>query len=186
MTKEERRREYVRAYNKKYRLNNKEKIRELHSKYREKNREKIRRNSREYYRKNNILESTREYREKYYRENKEMIIKKQKEYRSKPEIKKRRKEYIRNYQTSDNAREKHKIYMREAYKDPINKKKSNARSKISDHIRRGLIKKETNCSLCKSTNNIEKHHPDYNKPLEVIWLCRDCHVELHKDLKRDV
>jgi hypothetical protein len=24
------------------------------------------------------------------------------------------------------------------------------------------------------------HHPDYSRPLLIIWMCRDCHRELHE------
>jgi len=38
------------------------------------------------------------------------------------------------------------------------------------------------CSKCKSTERIDGHHPDYDRPLDVIWLCRPCHVLLHHPL----
>ena len=31
------------------------------------------------------------------------------------------------------------------------------------------------CFKCGSTEHLERHHPDYSKPLEVITLCRNCH-----------
>ena len=34
------------------------------------------------------------------------------------------------------------------------------------------------CGIEKS----EAHHPDYSKPLEVKWLCKKCHVQLHKNM----
>jgi hypothetical protein len=39
------------------------------------------------------------------------------------------------------------------------------------------------CLICHSKENIVAHHPDYNKPLEVIWLCQKCHQRLHGNLK---
>lgn len=35
------------------------------------------------------------------------------------------------------------------------------------------------CEICGATEGLEKHHPDYSKPLEVITLCRSCHMKLH-------
>lgn len=32
------------------------------------------------------------------------------------------------------------------------------------------------CELCGSTDYLERHHPDYTKPLEVKTLCRTCHA----------
>lgn len=36
------------------------------------------------------------------------------------------------------------------------------------------------CGQCGSTENIERHHPDYSKPLFVVWLCRVHHRALHR------
>ena len=42
-------------------------------------------------------------------------------------------------------------------------------------LRNGLLKRPDKCSRCGLIGKIEGHHPDYDKPLEVIWLCRKCH-----------
>jgi len=45
-----------------------------------------------------------------------------------------------------------------------------------------LIKSEI-CSVCESTTDIEAHHDDYTKPLDVRWLCSNCHDIWHKHNK---
>jgi len=45
----------------------------------------------------------------------------------------------------------------------------------------GKLYKPKQCSQCGERKKIEAHHPDYTKPLEVIWLCRSCHKILHQD-----
>lgn len=34
------------------------------------------------------------------------------------------------------------------------------------------------CVVCGNTKSFA-HHPDYSKPLEVVWLCRVHHTEVH-------
>lgn len=45
------------------------------------------------------------------------------------------------------------------------------------------------CWVCGSEVKLHGHHFDYDKPLEVIWLCHDHHVDMHRqirDLKIDL
>lgn len=52
-----------------------------------------------------------------------------------------------------------------------------ARSYANVYQRRGkLIPKP--CEHCEAPE-VEKHIADYDKPLEVTWLCRRCHLILH-------
>lgn len=65
--------------------------------------------------------------------------------------------------------------------NPIQKKKSIARSYARVYqLKGGLIPQP--CEKCGS-EKVEKHHEDYDKPLEVIWLCRPCHLDLHQKNK---
>lgn len=52
-----------------------------------------------------------------------------------------------------------------------------AHSAVSNAIRDGRLKREP-CSKCGAEFG-EAHHEDYNKPLEVTWLCKACHSEEH-------
>ena len=48
-----------------------------------------------------------------------------------------------------------------------------ARQAILIAKRSGRLK-QADCERC-GDKNTQAHHPDYSKPLEVIWLCRTCH-----------
>lgn len=55
--------------------------------------------------------------------------------------------------------------------------KANCRSYLNVYIRRGKIERKP-CVIC--SNVAQAHHEDYNKPLDVVWLCTDHHILLHK------
>jgi hypothetical protein len=79
----------------------------------------------------------------------------------------------------------HAAYMRSyrpVYGDltPEEKYKANCRSKTKMAVKRKLIIKPDTCDLCKQHTKIEAHHEDYDKPYEVIWLCRRCHIDVHR------
>lgn len=47
---------------------------------------------------------------------------------------------------------------------------------IQRALRKGTLVRPDRCSQCGLTCKPEAHHPDYSKWLEVIWLCRPCHL----------
>lgn len=53
-----------------------------------------------------------------------------------------------------------------------------ARTAVDNALRDGRLKKEA-CVLCHCEERVQAHHPDYSKPLDVVWLCRDCHRRHH-------
>ena len=52
-----------------------------------------------------------------------------------------------------------------------------------NHVQRKLVDQRPNiCSNCGTKTKIVGHHFDYNKPINVVWLCQSCHVKLHRNL----
>jgi ribosomal protein S27AE len=43
----------------------------------------------------------------------------------------------------------------------------------------GLIVRPDVCETCGEGVGLVRHHRDYNKPLEVTWLCGSCHSKEH-------
>ena len=59
-----------------------------------------------------------------------------------------------------------------------NKAKYRAKEMIEKLVNMGVIKRES-CVECGNDNS-QGHHPDYAKPLEVVWLCQKHHSERHR------
>ena len=62
--------------------------------------------------------------------------------------------------------------------------KQKARILVARAVKFGRIKKSNICSICKKKRELHGHHDDYNKPLSVKWVCRICHIEIHKYEKK--
>ena len=65
----------------------------------------------------------------------------------------------------------------------------NSHSKVEKAIKKGLLIPQP-CEICGLTgrmkdgrNLIQAHHDNYNKPLEVRWLCQKHHHDWHKNNK---
>ena len=56
-----------------------------------------------------------------------------------------------------------------------------AHSQVSRAIRNGGLVRQP-CCRCGEAKTVA-HHEDYDKPLEVVWLCQPCHKQRHKELK---
>jgi ribosomal protein S27AE len=62
-----------------------------------------------------------------------------------------------------------------------NQKKKYAITMIGNAIRDKKLDKPSKCSNCNSEGRIHGHHDDYDKPIEVRWLCSKCHRSWHKE-----
>lgn len=63
-----------------------------------------------------------------------------------------------------------------------------AQKLVELRLRQGRIVRPDSCEECGDgglnkggKSKIQAHHCDYNKPLDVMWLCRKCHYEWHKN-----
>lgn len=56
-----------------------------------------------------------------------------------------------------------------------------AHSAVSRAIKSGELVRQA-CERCGDKNSLA-HHEDYDKQLDVMWLCQPCHKQRHKELK---
>lgn len=108
-----------------------------------------------------------------------------KKYRS--EHKKEIREYQRKYHSyHDYWPVNHEKRKETARKSSAKYKKDNiekraAHNKVANAIKYVKINRNP-CSVCGNPKS-EAHHSDYSKPLDVVWLCRKHHKELHIKIK---
>lgn len=87
-------------------------------------------------------------------------------------------EATRRRSTNPHVAEKRREQLRKYRNDPVMQKKASARLETAKAIRRGdLVRKP--CEVC-GDHKVHAHHPDYNTPLDVMWLCPKHHSEWHE------
>lgn len=116
-------------------------------------------------------------------------------------IKQRKREYHKNWRNNNKKRyseihkksrlkhpETHKQSSTNWRKNHLDKKSELARKyrirKIKEVNARNISQKikipiNEKCEICKIHLAMERHHPDYNKPLEIMFLCVECHRGIH-------
>jgi len=60
-------------------------------------------------------------------------------------------------------------------------RRNKAHLAVARAIRNGRLTRQP-CIRCGEQKSIA-HHEDYDKPLDVMWLCQPCHKQRHKELK---
>lgn len=88
---------------------------------------------------------------RYYHENKEKVAKRFKAY-----------QYKRRYEVQKKWQQR-------------NKEKCIAYTMVYQAIKNGKLVKPKNCQICKKEKELQAHHADYSKPLDVIFCCGKCH-----------
>ena len=56
-----------------------------------------------------------------------------------------------------------------------------AHNQVARAVRNGTLVRQP-CVRCGEAKSLA-HHEDYDKPLEVMWLCQPCHKQRHKELR---
>jgi len=141
---------------------------------REKNPEKYRAKVNAYRKKN--AEERRKAEKEYREKNREKIRKRDRirYFLRTEEDRLKANERVRKYRKTEHGKRKIKEYVEK------NREKSMVRWKTNNAIRDGKLQKAEKCTVCLSSEDIEAHHPDYEKPLQVVWLCKRCHMKIHK------
>lgn len=75
-------------------------------------------------------------------------------------------------------RNKKKVAIYQKRWEQRNKEKLSAYNVMRLAIKKGEIKKD--CCIVCGAKEVHGHHDDYSKPLDVVWVCRKHHGELHR------
>jgi hypothetical protein len=103
--------------------------------------------------------------------------------RNRPNIKERRQKQKERLKNDKEKREQYYIKRNEWSKK--NKYKKGANNKVRNALKSGVLKNPQKCEVCGKINcDIEAHHYDYSKPLDVIWLCTECHGKVHRQYNK--
>ena len=107
---------------------------------------------------------------------------------AKNDVSKHRGQNLEKVRTYD--RERGKIADRLKANTEINRawraedsRRARSHSAVARAIRCGSLVRQP-CIRCGEAKSVA-HHEDYDKPLDVMWLCQPCHKQRHKELKEE-
>lgn len=113
-----------------------------------------------------------------YWKNHEQRVLKNREYSRRPEIKDKAR--VRNREFKRKKREliSAKLLI-QAENEKIQRK---VHILVCLAVKEGKLLKPNFCENCGEKKDLQGHHEDYSKPLDVIWLCFLCHCKRHGKL----
>lgn len=97
-------------------------------------------------------------------------------YRQKPRVKASKRLQDKRYAATPSGK-RVRIEVTKRYQKKF-RQKATAHAYVYRALKEGRLIKQP-CKVCGSKKQIEAHHPDYSKPLKVIWLCNKHHREIH-------
>jgi len=161
----------VKAIREKKYLSHKESIDARNKEWAEKNREKSNAIKKAYKIRNRekYLEQQRKYANERYLKNRDFLLSQKKTPEALEVLKKWR----------DENRVRISALSLEKYHQTEDKTKFKARQAVRYGLKNGKIVKPNECQVCSSGEELHAHHDDYQKPLQVTWLCVTCHKKVH-------
>lgn len=78
------------------------------------------------------------------------------------------------------CRECRRAANRRRWRRKQDQERQRARKKLAYAVSAGHVKRADTCERCGAVGPTEGHHHDYDKPLEVEWLCSRCHGETRR------
>jgi len=131
-----------------------------------------------------------EQQKEYYQKNKEKIKEQMKKHyqsicKDKDKLEKRREEARENRRKAYwKNPDKFRQYRREWYKN--HPKQNKAQHDVFCATRNKTLTPPRNCERCKKETKLEAHHYNYDKTLDVVWVCAVCHNQIHIEMKGGV
>ena len=136
-------------------------------------------------------EANLKHHKEYYEENKEMLLAKNKiRYENnKEKILKQHKEYNKTHR--EETRKRSSLY-KKSHRDMMNVYQrwlrerrwlqySKAHRLVEKKLKEIWLKRER-CPMCLQEWIVVCHHPDYNRPYEVVPCCNMCHSQIHRNI----
>lgn len=118
----------------------------------------------------------------YYPRNKvckECTKKRVSEYQKSDKGKEVHRQANKKYNQTGQAKERRKIAEQKYLALPTTKKKQLAKWAVKRAVKAGILVKEP-CKVCGRLN-VHAHHSDYDKQLDIDWLCPEHHHAWHAE-----
>jgi ribosomal protein S27AE len=82
-------------------------------------------------------------------------------------------------ENAEHVREYHREYVaRRLRDDPDFRKRHEARVAVSNALKTGRLVRPDRCEQCGEAGKLQAHHEDHGRPLDVEWLCGECHLAI--------